>query len=161
VLDEEPPVIVGCPGNLTNYTALGNASAVVTFGAPLATDNCDGNVPVVCRPPSGSLFPVGLTTVICRATDSSGNTNFCSFTVAVVPTQGPLITDLKVEGTNVVIRFDTVSAGNYSVQASGSVIGSWTDVLTGIPGTGSSVTATIVGGATFLPQFFRIKLSLP
>jgi hypothetical protein len=66
-----------------------------------------------------------------------------------------------VAGTNVVIRFSTIVGGHYAVQASGGLTGSWTDELTGIPGTGASVTATNFGGATFLPGFFRIKLSLP
>ncbi|MFH9476157.1 VWA domain-containing protein [Streptomyces anulatus] len=39
-----------------------------------ATDPQDGAVPVTCTPPSGSLFPVGTTTVTCSATDSAGNT---------------------------------------------------------------------------------------
>lgn len=39
-----------------------------------ATDPQDGALPVTCTPPSGSLFPVGTTTVTCSATDSAGNT---------------------------------------------------------------------------------------
>jgi hypothetical protein len=39
-----------------------------------ATDPQDGELPVTCVPPSGSLFPVGTTTVTCSATDSAGNT---------------------------------------------------------------------------------------
>ncbi|MFB8072865.1 HYR domain-containing protein [Streptomyces californicus] len=39
-----------------------------------AADPQDGALPVTCAPPSGSLFPVGLTTVTCTATDSAGNT---------------------------------------------------------------------------------------
>ncbi|MER6699770.1 HYR domain-containing protein [Streptomyces fimicarius] len=38
-----------------------------------ATDPQDGELPVTCAPPSGSLFPVGTTTVTCTATDSAGN----------------------------------------------------------------------------------------
>jgi hypothetical protein len=40
---------------------------------------------VVCVPPSGFLFPLGFTTVTCTATDDSGNTNACSFSVRVIP----------------------------------------------------------------------------
>ncbi|MCX4519486.1 VWA domain-containing protein [Streptomyces anulatus] len=39
-----------------------------------ATDPQDGTLPVTCTPPSGSLFPVGTTTVTCSATDAAGNT---------------------------------------------------------------------------------------
>lgn len=39
-----------------------------------AADAADGAVRVVCLPKSGSLFPIGRTTVVCNAGDSSGNT---------------------------------------------------------------------------------------
>lgn len=39
-----------------------------------ATDAQDGTLPVTCAPASGSLFPVGTTTVTCSATDAAGNT---------------------------------------------------------------------------------------
>ena len=55
-------------------------AAVATFPPPVATDNCPG-VTVACVPPSGTPFPVGTTTVTCTATDASGNTATCSFTV--------------------------------------------------------------------------------
>jgi HYR domain len=53
---------------------------VVNFPAPVASDNCPG-VTVVCNPLAGSCFPVGVTTVTCTATDTSGNTANCPFTV--------------------------------------------------------------------------------
>ena len=46
-----------------------------------AVDFPDGPVPVTCTPPSGSLFPLGVTTVTCTATDSDHNTTTKSFTV--------------------------------------------------------------------------------
>lgn len=48
------------------------AGAVVTYAAPMASDNC-ALQSVICNPPSGSTFPVGTTTVTCTATDTSGN----------------------------------------------------------------------------------------
>ena len=44
----------------------------VTFNA-VANDDVDGSITPICAPPSGSLFPVGITTVTCTATDSVGN----------------------------------------------------------------------------------------
>jgi len=78
VVDTTPPSI-SCPGNLQAA-----CDEVVTF-APTATDVCDGNVPVVCDPPSGSVFPVGTTTVDCTATDDCGNSAQCAFEVTVLP----------------------------------------------------------------------------
>ncbi|WP_457784930.1 HYR domain-containing protein [Streptomyces griseus] len=50
-----------------------DAGARISYTAT-ATDPQDGELPVTCAPPSGSLFPVGTTTVTCTATDSAGNT---------------------------------------------------------------------------------------
>ena len=83
VNDTQPPTI-SCPPNqtgVTNQNACPDANClVVNFAPPVASDNCPGVV-VVCNPPSGSCFPVGVTTVTCTATDASGNTATCSFTV--------------------------------------------------------------------------------
>jgi hypothetical protein len=84
VNDTQPPTIT-CPANQTiiaDQTActVGGGCVVATFADPTATDNCPG-VTVACNPPSGSCFPVGVTTVTCTATDASGNTATCSFTV--------------------------------------------------------------------------------
>jgi hypothetical protein len=81
VNDLLPPVLA-CPANQTAVTAnLNDACKVVSFTVT-TTDNCPGTT-VVCNPPSGSCFPVGVTTVTCTATDASGNTATCSFTVSV------------------------------------------------------------------------------
>lgn len=48
-----------------------------------ATDNLDPAPTVTCSPPSGSVFPIGVTTVSCTASDAAGNTTQKSFTVTV------------------------------------------------------------------------------
>jgi hypothetical protein len=84
VNDTQPPVFPnGCPGNVTATASASCPFAtgkVVTFPTPAATDNCPG-VTVACNPPSGSIFPVGTTTVTCTATDAVNNTTQCTFTV--------------------------------------------------------------------------------
>ena len=82
VVDTTPPTIT-CPSNITVELA-SDAGAAVTFPTPSATDNC-GVASVVCVPPSGSVFPIGTTTVTCAATDSSTNKANCTFIVRVVP----------------------------------------------------------------------------
>ena len=59
------------------------AGAIVTYVTPTATDAIDGNVVVTCSPISGSVFPVGQTTVNCSAVDAAGNTANSSFVVTV------------------------------------------------------------------------------
>ena len=83
VNDTQPPVIT-CPANVTtvtNQSCGAQACQTVNFPAPVASDNCPG-VTVLCNPPSGSCFPTGTTTVTCTATDASGNTATCSFTIS-------------------------------------------------------------------------------
>jgi hypothetical protein len=57
---------------------------VVDFKTPLATDNCDSSVAVICTPPSGSVFGPGNYLITASAVDSSGNSNSCTFTLTVV-----------------------------------------------------------------------------
>ncbi len=88
VNDTQQPTIM-CPPNQTAVTAQNACPApacvVVNYPAPVASDNCPG-VTVVCNPPAGSCFPSGVTTVTCTATDGSGNTASCPFTVTVFDT---------------------------------------------------------------------------
>ena len=80
VNDTEPPS-VNCPGNIS-VAATSGAGAVVNF-TPTASDNCSVSS-INASPPSGSLFPLGTTTVNVTATDSAGIQDTCSFTVTVV-----------------------------------------------------------------------------
>ena len=57
------------------------AGATVTYAAPTATDNLDGDVAVACEPASGATLPLGNTGVTCRAADAAGNVASVSFTV--------------------------------------------------------------------------------
>ncbi len=88
VNDTQNPVIT-CPANIVQTTAPGQCSAIVNYNVT-ATDNCAG-VTVVSTPASGSVFPVGTTTVMATATDAAGNTATCSFTVTVT-NQAPAVT---------------------------------------------------------------------
>ena len=86
VNDTQAPVFTnGCPAGINmaaQATCPFSTSGMTTYATPTASDNCPG-VTVACVPPSGSMFPVGTTTVTCTATDASGNTAMCSFSVAV------------------------------------------------------------------------------
>lgn len=90
VVDTQPPVIT-CPANISVGTGSNQCSAVVSYPAPTVSDNCPGPITVACTPTSGSVFPKGTTTVSCTATDSSGNTSSCSFTVTVTDAHAPTL----------------------------------------------------------------------
>ena len=86
VVDSTPPVITSCPTNVTVYLPL-NSTAVsmpVSYSAATATDNCDSSVTIGYSQASGSVFPVGTTTVNVTATDDANNSTTCSFTVKVL-----------------------------------------------------------------------------
>ena len=52
--------------------------------APVVSDDLDPAPVTVCTPPSGSVFPPGITTVTCIATDRCGLKAECQFTVTVL-----------------------------------------------------------------------------
>jgi hypothetical protein len=116
------------PGNITT-NATSSQGATVTYTSPTATDESGDNpAPTVnCTPASGSVFPIGTTTVNCSATDSDDTpgTASGSFSVTVQPA-------LSVTGTTVSATEGSVFNG---VIATGNVYG-----LTG------SLTASITWG---------------
>ena len=75
--------------NLTDH----HCGALLRFNQPAVTDAC--GVPTVTQITglhSGAFFPIGNTTNTFVATDSSGKTDTCSFTVTVKDTEPPSIT---------------------------------------------------------------------
>ena len=106
--DTTPPVIT-CPANVEVILSLGQLSAVVNYPAPVATDD-SGSVTVTSSPASGSVFPLGMTTVTATATDPSGNHATCTFSVALLSPQDA--TRLLVAAVNQLAALGTLSAGN-------------------------------------------------
>jgi hypothetical protein len=79
--DVTPPTLRACPQNIVFTTA--GTTAVATWSAPTATDNCTANPMILSNFTSGQSFPIGTKTVVYTAKDSSNNTATCSFTVSV------------------------------------------------------------------------------
>ena len=93
------PTISG-PGDLT-AEATSASGAIVNYTVH-ATDP-DSPVTVSCNHPSGSIFPIGTTRVICTASDAAGNSASMSFSVKVQDTTPPVITvpdTLTVQATS-------------------------------------------------------------
>jgi hypothetical protein len=100
VVDTTGPVVAAAPDVITEAT--GPGGAVANFPTPGAEDLVDGMRPVVLSPPSGQVFPVGVTTVLATATDTTGNVGHASFTVTVQDTIAPVLThppDVVVAGS--------------------------------------------------------------
>lgn len=84
VQDTIAPTIT-CPSDIVVYLPLNTTatSMAVNFSVT-ASDSCDSSVAVNSTPASGSIFSVGTTTVNSTATDDSGNSSSCNFTVTVL-----------------------------------------------------------------------------
>lgn len=82
VTDTTVPVI-NCPGNIVAVYDPAKCGATVNYNVA-ATDNFSTPVVTIINGPvSGSVFPLGTTTVTAVATDAAGNESTCSFTVTV------------------------------------------------------------------------------
>ncbi|WP_435373038.1 HYR domain-containing protein [Aequorivita aurantiaca] len=109
VEDDLPPTIA-CPADIIVNTDAGICSAVVTFPMPFVLDNCNANAIQTGGLPSGTAFPVGVNNVEFTATDGSGNTAVCSFTITVEDNEAPTMIC-----QNITIQLD--ASGNASITA--------------------------------------------
>jgi len=83
VVDDTPPVL-SCPPDIqVNADDYLDCEASIVVGTATATDNCDA-APVVVADYTGTMFPVGSTTVTWTATDVCGNTTTCTQMVTVL-----------------------------------------------------------------------------
>lgn len=94
VSDDTPPVFVNCPTTSFTIGADANCSNGVIWSIPVASDNC-GVVSVAETTAGGAkygqqLIP-GTYNIQYTATDGSGNTAVCNFTINIVDDQTPLI----------------------------------------------------------------------
>lgn len=78
--DLTPPVITA-QNQFVNATQPGGAFVTYVYSVH---DDRDPSPNVSCTPPTGSLLPIGTTSVTCVATDASGNSSSASFTVKVL-----------------------------------------------------------------------------
>lgn len=92
-LDVTDPEIL-CPSNISEPNDPTVCGAVINYTAPVGSDNCPGvTTALTAGLASGSVFPVGTTTVTYTATDLAGNTTTCSFQVTVNDTENPTISN--------------------------------------------------------------------
>ena len=107
-LDEEAPVIISCPTDLTNVaTDEGMCSASnFVLGDLVAEDNCDSELSITHDAPE--VFEPGETIVTWTVKDKSGNTTTCTQTIIVIDNQAPVIAE--VETINTTTDADTCGA---------------------------------------------------
>lgn len=99
-------IAVFCPANVSVTASAGQCSPVVNYSVPTVIDNCPGSN-VSCVPPSGSTFPLGVTSVLCTAVDAKGVQATCGFTVTVIGTPQAVV---RLEGNGPTLDFGPVFA---------------------------------------------------
>lgn len=83
------PLNIKCPTNITVWSC--NPEVRVQYPPPEVSGGCR-EFNVVCQPPSGSVFPLGVTIVTCRVIDCFQSSDTCRFTVTVLrDTEPPVI----------------------------------------------------------------------
>lgn len=146
--DQTAPTL-NCPGDLSVASPDG-AGVPVEFTVTATDDRPEPLRGPDCVPPSGSVFPVGTTTVTCTASDLCRNTNTCTFSVTVTP----LVTDCalrialtQVSPPSITLTWDCPA----TLQCASDITGPWTSLV----GEVSPYTTAADG-----PQkFFRLCLS--
>jgi hypothetical protein len=98
--DTTAPTIT-VPGAIT--TVAGSPAGAEVGYTATVVDDSDPNPTFGCAPASGSVFPIGTSTVTCNATDAAGNTAQAGFAVTVLP---PLEITLKLDPAGQIKRRD-------------------------------------------------------
>ena len=125
--------------------------AVVTYTAPTATDLVDGAVSATCGKASGSVFPLGTTTVRCSATDRAGNTGTESFTVTVTAAWSGVLQPVNADGSSIFKLGSTVPVKFQLTGASAGISNLQARLYLqrlGASGTGTSVEVVSTSSAT-------------
>jgi gliding motility-associated-like protein len=126
--DNDPPVITGCPSNITVSNTPGACSAAASWTAPVST------APMTSTHLPGASFPEGVTTVTYTSTDDDGMISTCTFTVTVNDTELPVVScsDITIE-----------------LDASGNATIGTADLLTTAPTDNCSVASVTLSRTSF------------
>ncbi|XP_033122234.1 hyalin-like, partial [Anneissia japonica] len=81
-IDSNAPTINGCPNDISVETSSANIPLPITWIEPTAADN-SGDVVLNSTHSPGTSFDLGSTTVTYTATDTSENTDICTFHIEV------------------------------------------------------------------------------
>ncbi len=92
LFDSKGGPLITCPEAGTAKAASGEG-AIINYPLATAMNRVMGfgsvrqarSLPVTCTPPSGTVFPIGATTVVCTATDDYGRSDACAVLMKVLP----------------------------------------------------------------------------
>jgi len=150
--DVEPPTIQCQPVAVDCVCSKDSGTPV--FYPVQAADN-SGHVSLQCIPPSGSLFPIGTTLVLCIATDPSSNSAQCTFPVTVTAPGAPLLRNTQLGPTHFSLSFDTQAGKRYLVEYQNNLVSAPWNTLIEVMGNGSMATITDPLNAS--SRFYRVN----
>ncbi len=104
-----PPAVLTCPAAQSQQSANGQPIAI-TYASPAIAGGTEP-ITIACIPISGSLFPVGLTPVTCRALDAAVRVSTCEFNVMVTPAPPRP----RISATRFVAFGDSITEGTISL----------------------------------------------
>ena len=92
IVDNTNPTIVNLPANQIVNSTAGVCGALVTWTSPTVFDaNANAAITQTSGSASGTIFPIGVTTIAYKAIDDAGNNVSSSFTITVNDTEVPTI----------------------------------------------------------------------
>ncbi len=94
-VQDNAPTVAAAPTNMSMGVDAGQCGAIVNYTDPTFDDDCDGtglNGTMTAGQASGTLFPIGTTTVTYEYTDGNGQSVSASFDVTITDDEFPTIT---------------------------------------------------------------------
>jgi len=145
IVDNAAPVLA-VPATIDVF-ATSAGGAVVEYQVN-AMDGQDGALVFGCTPASGGLFPPGITTVVCTATDAAGNTSTASFPVSVTFSWSGVLAPVDADGGSVFKLGSTVPVKFRLTGASAPIADLAAFLLLGkLPSTGTELEAVSTAAA--------------
>src|SRR6266498_4028747 len=158
VTPETIPPVIACPVNvvMTLPPNTMDTQMVVNYPAPSATDNCTASPTITTSQASGTVFPVGLTTVNVTATDAANNQATCSFTVTVrynfsgffQPVNNPPTVNVVNAGRAIPVKFSLSGDKGLNIFAAGFPVSQQITCSDGAPV--SEIEQTVTAGGSSL-----------
>lgn len=156
VADQTAPVI-SCPTDIVVFLPPNSpdTSMPVTYPTATATDNCSTPTITYDRA-SGSVFPVGTTTVTATARDAAGNESECTFNISVrynfsgffSPVNNPPTLNAVNAGRAIPVKFSLSGDKGLNIFAAGNPYSVSLNCNTNDPGV--DVTETLTAGGSSL-----------
>ncbi|MBX2892773.1 MAG: HYR domain-containing protein [Saprospiraceae bacterium] len=98
VTESTPPLVLGCPSNISITLPQGVCETTATWTPPVASDNCF-LISFIASHDPGAVFKAGTTTVTYTAIDAAGNETVCSFNVTLGDNVPPVMSDCPSDVT--------------------------------------------------------------